>query len=782
MAAGGAILRWVFAAAVIVLLAAPNSRADRREGELRARVRDPSGRPVSARVALRSRVSQFETSAVADSSGIARFKRLPFGVYRVEVRFAGFETLSRRLEIRSEVPVSLAVTLAIEKLESSITVEAGAPLLDAGESSIILPIGRARLEHQPFSPLGRGMIELVHELPGWLLEANAVLHPRGSEYDTQYVIDGIPLYDNRSINVVAPFDVDEFESADVMTAGFPAEYGRRLGGVIELHTRREERRGHHPEFVIQRGSFETTSGSFVDSIRGENTSFSFALRGGHTRRYLDPPSLENFTNKASSSGGNARFERDLGESDRLSLYARSNRVQFLVPGDRVQQAAGQRQDRRGTETALLAHYQRVFSPRMLGSARGMLRDTGAELWSNPLSTPVAVGQDRGLRQGTLSGALVAEGERHTLKFGGDVRRTRIRETFSFARRNDPAETAFRFRENAISTDAGLYVQDRVRLGRFVMNAGLRFDHYRLLGKTSALSPRISAAYYWPRADLLLRASYDRVFQTPPLENLLLSSLLSPNDLDEVEVVLPIPASRAHFFEAGIRKSFLNRFRLDITHYWRRFENFFDDDVFFNTGISFPVTFDRAEVEGTEVRFELPNYKTLTAFLSYSNMRGISTSPITGGLFLEGGEVAELREQAVRFPITQDQRNTVASMIRFEPHSRIWTALRGRYGSGLPVELEDLDGDGDRERGSELDAIPSEILERVNFERGRVRPNFSFDLSVGAELWRDEGRVLRLQVDVVNVANRLKVINFSGVFSGTALAPSRMIGVKLRVRL
>ena len=78
-------------------------------------------------------------------------------------------------------------------------------------------------------------------------------------------------------------------------------------------------------------------------------------------------------------------------------------------------------------------------------------------------------------------------------------------------------------------------------------------------------------------------------------------------------------------------------------------------MFFNTGISFPVTFDRAEVEGTEVRFELPNYKTLTAFLSYSNMRGVSTSPITGGLFLKGGEVAELREQAVRFPITQDQR-------------------------------------------------------------------------------------------------------------------------------
>jgi hypothetical protein len=32
--------------------------------------------------------------------------------------------------------------------------------------------------------------------------------------------------------------------------------------------------------------------------------------------------------------------------------------------------------------------------------------------------------------------------------------------------------------------------------------------------------------------------------------------------------------------------------------------------------------------------------------------------------------------------------------------------------------------------------------------------------------------LRVQADVLNLANSLRVINFAGVFSGTALAPSR----------
>jgi hypothetical protein len=45
---------------------------------------------------------------------------------------------------------------------------------------------------------GRSMQDLVNSQPGWLYEGNAVLHPRGSEYQTQFVVDGIPLTDNRS--------------------------------------------------------------------------------------------------------------------------------------------------------------------------------------------------------------------------------------------------------------------------------------------------------------------------------------------------------------------------------------------------------------------------------------------------------------------------------------------------------------------------------------------------------------------------------------------------------
>jgi outer membrane receptor protein involved in Fe transport len=289
-----------------------------------------------------------------------------------------------------------------------------------------------------------------------------------------------------------------------------------------------------------------------------------------------------------------------------------------------------------------------------------------------------------------------------------------------------------------------------------------------------LSPRIALSYYLPRADLLLRASYDRVFQPPPIENLLLSSAAAELDIDDVEGALAVPASRGNFFEIGVRKPIRNRLRLDVSHYWRTFRNYLDDDVFLNTGLSFPITFDTARIEGTEVRLEMPRWRGVSSVISYSNMHGTASSPVTGGLFLEGGETEELRNRVLRFPITQDQRNTLAAQVRFEPHRRAWVLSGIRYGSGLPVELE-----GDDE--IEEQPIYPEILERIDFDRGRVRPNFSLDLAAGLRLWQHDARSVSLQFDVRNATDRFNVINFSGLFSGTALAPGRQISFQIRTR-
>ena len=59
---------------------------------------------------------------------------------------------------------------------------------------------------------GRSLVDVVNTEPGWLLEANGILHPRGSEYQVQYVLDGMPLTQNRSPAFAPSFDSGDIES------------------------------------------------------------------------------------------------------------------------------------------------------------------------------------------------------------------------------------------------------------------------------------------------------------------------------------------------------------------------------------------------------------------------------------------------------------------------------------------------------------------------------------------------------------------------------------------
>jgi len=72
-----------------------------------------------------------------------------------------------------------------------------------------------------------------------------------------------------------------------------------------------------------------------------------------------------------------------------------------------------------------------------------------------------------------------------------------------------------------------------------------------------------------------------------------------------------------------------------------------------------------------------------------------------------------------------------------------------------------------------------IVDRVNFDRGRVRPAFSLNASAGVVVWKKEKQSLRLQADVQNLTDRLNVINFAGLFSGTAVAPPRSAAMRLQ---
>ena len=235
---------WVF-----VLLLAAGQFAQSNTGELHITVIDPSGLPLNSHVELVSEANRFRERLETDAQGTLTAKRLPFGTYRVEVARDGFATFAGRVDVRSALPTDYHVTLSLAPLQTQVTVGVEHTLLDPHQATAAQPIGADLLQQRTTALPGRSLPDLVNTQAGWLLEANGILHPRGSEYQTQYVVDGLPLTDNRSPAFAPEIDADEVRSMNVLTGGYPAEYGspcRQAASAPRAGTQPASTAGHGP--------------------------------------------------------------------------------------------------------------------------------------------------------------------------------------------------------------------------------------------------------------------------------------------------------------------------------------------------------------------------------------------------------------------------------------------------------------------------------------------------------------------------------------------------------
>jgi hypothetical protein len=746
-------------------------------GELRIEVKDPQGRDTAASALLVSEANQLTRQFTIGPDGKYAAAELPFGVYLLTVTAEGFAQWTALFEIRSEVPVRAEVTLGMAPLATKVEVTDAATLLDPSETATIFSLSGEKLREHGAAQPGRTLSDAVNDQPGWLYEANGVLHPRGSEYQVQYVLDGTPLTQNRSPAFAPPFDSGDIESLRVLTAGYDAEYGRKLGGVVELTTEKNPPDGWHGRLDLAGGSFDSLAGAAELGYTSGPNHFELSGLGFHTDRYLDPPVLQNFTNWGNSSGLSAAYERDFSDRNKLRFSFNSSEIRYTVPNELVQQTAGQRQDADSTETGGQIYFQHIASQDLLWSLSTSVRDASFTLRSNDLSTPVIVSQDRGYREGYSRGDLSWHHGHNDWKAGVDLFITPVHEALAY-QITDPAQfdpgtlLKFSFSQSKTDVEPAFYVQDNFHSGNWNLGAGLRFDHYGFVVHESAWSPRIALSRYLPSSRSLLHFSYDRVFQTPAMENLLLASSPQVDSLDPIVVRLPVEPALANYFEGGLTQALFGKLRLDANVFRRNFRNFADDDVLLDTGVSFPIAFDKARIIGEELHLELAEWGRFSGYLAYSNQSAEAQGPITGGLFL-GSDASGLNDSS-RFAVTQDQRNTVRARIRAQATERVWAAVAVQYGSGLPVEL-----DQNVDLSFLLAQYGPQILSQVNFARGRVKPGFALDAAAGVQLYRKENRTLALQVEASNLTDRVNVIDFAGLFSGTAVAAPRSASARLR---
>ena len=763
--------------ALVFLFCAAPLFCQSNSGELRLRVTDPDGLGAKTVVQISSQANQYRNTLATTDLGNLDVQRLPYGIYQLEINQSGFAPVSESVEIRSSLPIKYAIQLKLPSVNESVTVSATNTLIDPDQAGSVNQVGSDLIQTRVSSVPGRSLQDLVNSQPGWLYEGNAVLHPRGSEYQTQFVVDGIPLTDNRSPSFGPEIEADDVQSLSIYTAGIPAEYGRKMGGVVEVNTIQDSKPGFHGNVVLSGGSFDSAAAFAKGQYTWGKNAFGGSASGSMTDHYLNPVIPQNYSNTGTLGDFSLNYDRELTPNDRLRFIVRHELARYDIPNEQVQQAAGQRQTADNLETMGIASYQHTFSSQALADFRAMVRDNANNFTSNQYSTPIEVFQHNWFREAYFRGIVTLDRGRNEWKFGVESDNTFLNENFSYLI-TDPSQfdpqtpPTLSFIGNRPDLEQSAFVQDLIRLKNWTISAGLRWDHYQLLVNRQALDPRFSISRYFPSLNLLAHFSYDRVFQTPSFQNILLSNSNAIVSLDPTNFLrLPLEPSQGNYYEAGLGKVFVGKIKLDANYFRRLVDNYADDDQIQNTTVSFPIAFRKSIIYGAEAKLEIPDWRGFSGFVSYSYTVGNAWFPVTGGLFLGTDATTATTQILGHFPDSQDQRNTIRGRVRYQVKPRFWIAGGVQYDTGLPFEF-----DGDP--ATVLAQYGQQVLNRINFARGRIYPSFMVNASAGANVYKSDRMNMQFQVDGQNLSNVLDVIDFGGLFSGNAIGPACSFALRL----
>ena len=757
-------------------------------GRLSGSVSDSSGARVPhAQISLHSPLSGRQTRTLTDDQGQFQFENVPYGSYVVRVSASGFASFATPVEVRSNVAVQLSVKLAVATTADEITVE-GADVLQHENPRTEVVIDENFIKLAPGVVRRDQLQALISTTPGWNTENDGLMHIRGVDDGTLFVVGGVPTPDRVDGLFAGSFNTDAITSLDIITGNIPAEFGDRSGAVVIVQPKSGIDTPLGGTLSLGAGSFDSQD---ISSTLGGGTrkwGFFFAGSGHESDRFLDPVDPRNFNNGGGDVSVDLSFDWHVTEKDIIRLVGSMQGADFHVPNNVEQQEAGQRQRQQFRHDHESISWQHTWSSKTLTDISYFRNFFRSELFGSPFDTPLTAGQNRHhTRQGVLA-SITHTTHGHNIKAGVAASRVSIGEVFGFAI-TDPvaAEEAgiteqamaftpdnpFRFSNHVSRGTQGVYVQDDFSpCSNLTISAGVRYDHSDLLVSGQQVSPRIGAVYYLHKMKTAFRASFNRLYMPPQVENLLIASSEQARELSPFAASgggADIHPETLSSWEVGFSQELPKSLRLNVAYWWRHFRNIDDPNVLLGTTIIFPNSVARAEAQGLDVRLDVPLRKGFSAYFTYSNNKIVEIGPLNGGLFLDDDFINI--GPGTRFTPDHDQRNVASFALTYMAHRYgMWSSFSGRFESGVPLDLPDLDPD-------QLAGLPGANL--VNFDSGRVKPWFVFGWSGGMDLVRKDRLAVAAQVDVQNLADRDFAFNWGNPFSGTHFGYPRLIAGSLK---
>jgi hypothetical protein len=208
-------------------------------GGIFGRITDDSGGALpGVRVTARSPVLQGSREADTDAAGSFRLPLLPPGIYRLEADLSGFDAFVQEgVIVQPTEQTRVEGRMLVSRVAESVTVKADAVLIDPTATSIQNDFHTDELEHQVMGARSRTYYRILAEAPGVVSDGGDPQVFGSNTSQNLYLIDGLNTTEPSSHTLGTSFVFEAVSEVSFQTAGFAAEYGRALGGVVNVVTK-----------------------------------------------------------------------------------------------------------------------------------------------------------------------------------------------------------------------------------------------------------------------------------------------------------------------------------------------------------------------------------------------------------------------------------------------------------------------------------------------------------------------------------------------------------------
>lgn len=163
---------------------------------------------------------------------------LDAGTYTLQVSFIGYETFSKKIELKSNINLNIELELASiqtkDVIITSMRKNENVETTDMGKTEI-------KIEAVKKMPMFFGEVDLIKTiqlLPGIQSsgEGNSGYYVRGGSLDQNLVLlDGATIYNvGHLFGFFSIFNTDAIRTAEMTKAGMPANFGGRLASVLDV--------------------------------------------------------------------------------------------------------------------------------------------------------------------------------------------------------------------------------------------------------------------------------------------------------------------------------------------------------------------------------------------------------------------------------------------------------------------------------------------------------------------------------------------------------------------